>query len=125
MTLKEYLKLQESDYDVGDVDYDAIVTCCYIDEINDNYDKFCDLLTSKVTVIRGGDYPIANWSKFITKNLDKFRAFAEEYWYNAYEDDEDELVYQWINEFHLYVAGYVSEGFYKKLVDLLEETEAV
>ena len=58
MTVKEYLRVTESDYDFGDTDYDAIVTCCYIDEINDNYDKFCDMLTDKVELIRGGDYPI-------------------------------------------------------------------
>lgn len=123
MTVKEFLQLQETDYDIGDIDYDAEVTCCYIDEINDDYDKFCDLLMSKVEIVHGGDYPIANWSGFITKNLDKFKAFAKKYWYCAYEDDEEELIYQWITEFHGYIAGMVSDSFYGILVKFIEELE--
>ena len=124
MTVKEFLRMTESDYDFGDTEYDAEVTCCYIDEINDSYDKFCDILVSKVELVRGGDYPIANWSGFITKNLDKFKQFAKEHWYDAYEDDEDELIYQWITEFHGYVAGMVSEKFYDTLVEFFEGLEA-
>jgi hypothetical protein len=125
MTLKEFLKMQETDYDVNDVDFDATITCCYIDEINDNYDKFCDMLTSKVSIIRGGDHPIVSWSGFIRNNLDKFRLFAEKNWYDAYEDDEEELVYQWITELDGYAAGMVSESFYKILVNLFEELEPI
>ena len=124
MTVKEYLRMTESDFDFGDTEYDAIVTCCYIDEINDNYDKFCDILTSKVELVRGGDYPVADWSGFINKNLDKFRQFAKEHWICAFEDDEEELVYQWINEFHAYLAGMVVEKFYDTLVEFFEGLEA-
>lgn len=124
MTVKEYLRMTESDFDFGDTEYDAIVTCCYIDEINDNYDKFCDILTSKVELVRGGDWPVADWSGFIKKNLDKFQKFATEYWYEDYSDDEDELIYQWISEFHGYVAGMVGEKFYDTLVKFIEGLEA-
>lgn len=123
MTVKEFLTLQECDYDIGDTKYDVTVTCCYVDEINDNYDKFCDLLTSKVTLIEGGDYPIADWSGFIEKNLDKFKQFAKENWYNSYENNDSKLIYEWVKEFHGYIAGLVSEKFYDKLVDFLEELE--
>ena len=75
MKVKSFLKLQQADYDIGDTEYDAVVTCCYNDEIDDNYDKFCDLLLSKVELIHGGEYPVANWSGFIKKNLDKFKEF--------------------------------------------------
>ena len=124
MTVKEYLRMTESDYDFGDTEYDAIVTCCYIDEINDNYDKFCDILTSKVELVRVGDWPVADWSGFIKKNLDEFQKFATEYWYEDYSDDEDELIYQWISEFHSYLAGMVGEKFYDTLVKFIERLEA-
>lgn len=123
MKVKSFLKLQQADYDIGDTEYDAVVTCCYNDEIDDNYDKFCDLLLSKVELIRGGEYPVANWSGFIKKNLDKFKEFANKYWYCKYSDDEDELIYQWIKEFHAYTAGMVGESFYKTLVVFFEELE--
>lgn len=124
MTVREFLRMTEGDYDIEDLEYDAIVTCCYIDEINDNYDKFCDILTGKVELVRGGEYPVANWCGFVQKNLDKFKEFAREYWYDAYEDDEDELIYQWITEFHGYMAGMVGESFYDKLVEFFEGLEA-
>lgn len=123
MTVKEYLAVEESDFDIEDKEYDAIVTCCYMDEIKDDYDKFCDLLTSKVNLIRGGSYPLADWSGFIEKNLDKFKEFTNKYWNNTYEDDEEELVYQWITEFHGYMAGMVSNKFYTTLVDFFEKLE--
>lgn len=126
MTVKEFLKLNECDYDIDDKDYDAVVTCCFNeDEPKDNYDLFCDILYSKVNIVKGGDYPIADWSGFITKNLDKLKAFTEKYWNNTYEDDEDELIYQWITEFHGFLAGMVSETFYETLVKAFEELEPV
>lgn len=124
MTVQEFTQLQEADYDISDVKYDTTVTCCYIDEINDNYDKFCKLLMSKVEIIRGGDHPVANWSGFITKNLNKFKNFAEEHWICAYDDNEEELIYQWIKEFHGYMAGMVGEKFYGKLVEFFEGLES-
>lgn len=125
MTVKEYLALQQCDYDFGDTTYDAVVTCCYNDEIEDNYDKFCDLLVSKVNLVRGGDYPVANWTEFIEKNFEKFQTFARKYWKNSYEDDRDEFIYQWIREFHCYHAGMVGKNFYDILVEFFEELEPV
>lgn len=123
MTVKEFLTLQECSYDIYDTEIDAVVTCEYIDEINDNYDKFCDLIQSKVKIVKGGDCPIANWSELITKNFEKFKAFAKEHWRYSYDDDE--LIYQWIKEFHAYLAGMVSENFYEILVKFFEEIEPV
>lgn len=125
MTVKDYLNLQHCDYDFDDKDYDAVVTCCYIDEINNSYDTFCDLLTSKVSIVKGGDYPIANWSGFIANNFEKFKTFAKENWHCSYDDDDEEFVYEWIKEFHSYLAGMVSYTFYDKLVEFFETLEPV
>ena len=114
--LYDYLKMSEADYDTYDADYDACVTVCYIDEENDDYDKFCNGIIKKVNVIEiNGDELVCDWSKLIERNIIKFKEFTSKHWRNQYEDDIDEFVYQWINEIHYYMAGYVSECFYSVL----------
>ena len=123
MTLYEFMKMSECDYDTYDVDFDAIVTVCLPDEDGnlDAYGKFCFEIIKKVEVLKQTDIGlIVDWSGFIKRNVEQLREFADEYWYNNYEDDEDEFVYQWINEIHAYLAGYVSEDIYEKLVELVK-----
>lgn len=123
MTLYEFMKMSECDYDTYDVDFDAIVTVCLPDEDDDldAYSKFCFEIIKKVNVVKVIDTGlIVDWSGFIKRNIEQLREFTDEYWYNNYADDEDEFVYQWINEIHAYLAGYVSEDIYKKLVELVE-----
>ena len=66
-----------------------------------------------------GDVLIVKWTELIQNNMEKFKAFTKENWSNQYEDDEDEFIYQWINEIHYYLAGYVNEDFYDELVKLV------
>ena len=123
MKLYDIIKISEEDYDTYDTVYDAVVTVCYIEEndTNDNYDKFCIELMKKVEVDHiNGDGLAVKWTEFIYNNMEKFRAFTEKYWGRKYRDDEDEFVYQWINEIHLYMAGYVSEDFYSILVKFVD-----
>ena len=126
MTLYEYLKMTENDFDTYDTVFDTEVTVCYIESENDEYDKFCNGIIKKVDVICiNDDSPIVNWTEMIERNINKFKAFTKEYWYEncQYEDDIDEFIYQWINEIHQYMAGNVSIDFYfvlNKLVDSLE-----
>ena len=124
MTLYEYLKMREDDFDTCDTVYDTGVTVCYIEEEDDEYDKFCNGIIKKVDVVHiDDDFPIVNWTEMIERNINKFKAFTKEYWINDYENDIDEFIYQWINEIHYYMAGYVDEDFYaelNKLVDSLE-----
>lgn len=124
MTLYEYLKLTECDYDTYDTKYDAGVTVCYIDEEDDAYDKFCNGIIKKVDVVKiNGDILTVNWSELIGRNMDKFKKFTAKHWNYQYENDIDEFEYQWINEIHMYMAGYVSESFYSvlnKFVDSLD-----
>lgn len=123
MKLYEVMKMSEGDFDTYDTVFDADVTVCYIEENgkNDSYDKFCIELMKKVEVVRiiPESHLTCDWSKLIYDNMEKFKAFTAKHWDNQYEDDEDEFVYQWINEIHYYLAGYVSEDFYDELVEFV------
>lgn len=118
--LYDYMKMTENDFDTYDTEYDACVTVCYIDEEDeeDAYDKFCNGIIKKVNISKiNGDILVVDWCELIKRNLDAFKKFTAEHWYSncQYEDDIDEFIYQWINEIHQYMAGYVSESFYSVL----------
>ena len=118
MTLFEYLQMTECDYDTYDTEYDNGVTVCHICEEDeaDEYDKFCNGIIKKVDVVKiNGDVLTVNWSELIERNIHKFKEFTAKYWKHQYEDDIDEFIYQWINEIHMYIAGYFGESFYSKL----------
>ena len=124
MTLFEYLQIAENDFDTYDTKYDTGVTVCHIDEETDEYDKFCNGIIKKVNVVKIDDDTLTvNRSELIERNMDLFKEFTKKHWQRKYEDDIDEFEYQWINEIHMYMAGYVSESFYSvlnKFVDNLE-----
>lgn len=126
ITLYDYINMAENDFDTCDTKYDALVTVCHIYDEEDEYDKFCNGIIKKVNVVKiNGDILTVNWSELIERNIIKFRMFTAEHWYKncQYEDDEDEFVYQWINEINQYMAGYVSMDFYStlnKFVDSLQ-----
>lgn len=124
MTLYEYLQMAENDFNTYDTKYDAGVTVCHIYEEDDDYDKFCNGIIKKVGVIKvNGDTLTVNWSELIERNMSKFKEFTAKHWRYQYEDDIDEFVYQWINEIHMYMAGYVSESFYTKLIEFVDSLE--
>ena len=129
MKLYDFFKISQNDFDTCDTVYDTGITVCYIDEedADDNYDKFCIELMKKVEVESlNDDIIIVKWTELITNNMEKFRAFTAENWYDncQYEDDDDEFIYQWINEIDQYMAGNVSIDFYDELVKLVETLEA-
>lgn len=120
-TLYQYLEEKKEDIDTYDTEYEAIVTVCWFDEEDDEYDKFCHNIMKKVNVIESNTHHlIVDWCNLIKRNMDKFKKFTAEYWNNQYEDDEDEFIYQWINEIHLYIAGYVGENMYSILNKFIE-----
>ena len=125
MTLYELIVKTQSDFDTYDTVYDAKVTACYIVEpLEDNYSEFCMELIKKVEVDNfNARYASATckWTDLITKNMDVFREFTNMHWHDEaqYEDDEDEFVYQWINEIDSYMAGGVSQLFYGVLIEQL------
>jgi hypothetical protein len=123
ITLYDFLSLSECDYDTYDTKYDVEVTVCWIGEESDNYDKFCNEIIKKVNIIKiNRDMIMVDWNELIERNIDKFKDFTKENWYEThqYEDDIDEFIYQWIREIHYYMAGYVSEDFYENLVELVK-----
>lgn len=129
MKLYDFMKISETDWDTCDTVYDACVTVCYIDEDDeeemDSYYKFCIELIKKVEVEKqNGDILIVKWTDLIHNNMEKFKEFTNKHWRFNYDDDEDEFIYQWINELHAYLAGYVSEDFYDVLVEFLETLKA-
>lgn len=126
ITLYDYINMAESDFDTYDAKYDAVVTVCHIYDESDEYDRFCNNIIKKVHVVKiNGDALTVNWSELIEKNIIKFRMFTAENWYDncQYEDDEDEFIYQWINEIHQYMAGNVSMSFYSKLNKFVDSLE--
>ena len=132
MKLFEFMNISKEDYDTYDTVYDAEVTVCWIDENdkNSNYDKFCIGIIKKVEVEKLNGYTgslTVKWTELIQNNMEKFRAFTRMYWHDEaqYEDDDDEFIYQWINEIHGYMAGCVDEDFYGVLVEFVEELEVM
>ena len=126
MTLFEYLQMAEDDFDTYDTKYDNGVTVCHIyeEDETDEYDKFCNGIIKKVNVVAVHDsFLTVNWSELIERNMDKFKEFTAKYWHRQYKNDIDEFVYQWINEIHAYMAGYVSENFYSVLNDFVNSLE--
>ena len=128
MTLYEYMKVVKNCIDTYDNVFDACVTVDYIedDEYKDypdmeNYYRFCVEILKKVEAeVHSNGNLIVKWNELIINNMEKFREFTNEHWRYNYEDDDDEFVYQWINEIHMYIAGYVDEDTYKAMLELLE-----
>ena len=130
MTLLGYVDKFENDFDTFDTDFDSVVTVCHIaeEDVSDEYDKFCRKIMSKVEVIDEidecvGKSLIVNWSNLIQSNIEKFKSFTDKWWRYSYEDDEDEFIYQWINEINQYMAGNVSFSFYNVLCDFVDTLE--
>ena len=126
ITLYDYLMATENDFDTYDTKFDAGVTVCHIDEEHDEYDKFCNGIIKKVNVVKiNGDTLTVNWSELIERNIVKFRMFTSKNWLDncQYENDEDEFVYQWINEIHYYMAGYVTMEFYAELNEFVDSLD--
>ena len=129
MKLYDFLKISQNDFDTCDTVYDTGVTVCYIDEedAEDSYDKFCIELMKKVEVEeQNDDILIVKWTELIQNNMEKFKKFTAKNWYEScqYENDEDEFIYQWINEIDQYMAGNVSEKFYDELVEFVQTLKA-
>lgn len=133
MTILDYImdNGKELCADIWDDEYDTCVTVdiSVEDEAEENYDRFCRKLLSKVEFVGHvwswdlDKYEetslIAKWSKFIGDNLKEFRDFSNKYWVkNNWEDDED-FVYEWIGQLHLYMAGYGTEEEYKNELSML------
>ena len=126
MKLYDFMKISQNDFDTEDTIFCNGATVCYIaeNEASDNYDIFCIELMKKVEVEKQvGDTLIVKWTELIQNNMEKFKEFTKKHWIADYKDD-DEFIYQWINEIHYYMAGYVSIDLYDELVELARNLKA-
>lgn len=118
MTVYEYIKMMECSYDVYDDEFDNCITCedCEGNEDKDNYFRFYVGLQKLANVVKADkDYPIADWGAMIRHNKPILEEYMKENWIRQYKD-EDDFVWEWINEFQAWGAGYVSESTYEDFV---------
>lgn len=79
------------------------------------------LLAEKVDVVKiTTDFDIvAGYTDLIEGNFDLFKDFAIANW--AWIPDDEELAYEFIQEFEKLLAGYGTESIYKSYFELLEK----
>ena len=127
MTLYELFKETESDYDCYDTEFDMCVTVCLPEEVEDTCDLFCTEMAKRVEVVeytKGDCVCICDWYHLIEANIEKFREFANKFWYKNNHEDKDDFIEEWINELHLFFAGYGCEENYNELNKLVSELES-
>ena len=122
MTLYELLQIKGDYIETSDVDYDVLVATDLVkdedmNENTDNYYKFLNYIAHNVEVTDTRN-DICNWSKFVLNHKVALTRFAEENWYEVPEE-EDDFVYEWINELHNYQSGNISEKMYKEFIDTI------
>lgn len=118
----EFMCLTQGDYDINDSELDTSVTVVYIEESDDNdtHEQFCIELLKKVKLNSFTNNCVeADWSALIRENKELFTQFMKENWKQQYTDEE-EFIYQWIKEIHLYLAGYTYDDMYAKMLDVLK-----
>ena len=122
MTLYEFIRVADNDYDTYDAVYDEVVTVCSFDKEDEQseeyYEKFRIGIMKFIEVIRGtvDNGLLCKWSDFIERNIKIFKEFADKYWDTQYED-EDDFICEWINELHFWSAGALNESMYKEFVE--------
>lgn len=124
MTVYDFVKSQDTDFDTYDTDYDVCVTVCVPcdeSESSDWYDKWYNFIIQHVKFVEQTSECecVADWSGFIENNIEVFRRAANDMWNPNYINinDDEELIYAWIKEINLWLAGYVSEREYHKFME--------
>ena len=124
MTLYQLVKASGCDYDTYDNVYDAEVTVCSFDEgdeqSEDYYEKFRIGIMKFVEVVDNSATKwgiVCKWTEMIEHNISIFKEFTRKNWRNQYEDDEDEFIFQWINEINQWCGGNCWERVYKDFVE--------
>lgn len=135
MYLIDYFKLYKDtcDVDTTDTEIDGVVTICYDKDEEPDQDfpylfKFTQELLKKVRLaylIDNGVCPVvADYSKLITDNIELFKNFVKTTWREDKQyvlEDEVELRYEFIKDFHLMLAGYGTETDNRNYYELLLE----
>ena len=125
MTLKEYLKIMEDGYEVTvcDKDYDT-ETYFYNDEPEPD-DDIVFIYTArlskclKVTNEVETGHVIVNASELVKAHISQIR--ASHLFKNEYANDDDEFLDMVMEDWDNIIAGYVSENWFKKFVEILEK----
>lgn len=124
MTLYEFIKMEQADFDTFDTVFDICVTVCEpyvcVEEEEEYYDKFYDFILKNVDVVEktGECTCICKWYDFIKNNIEVFRKAANDMWYEGLvPDNEEDLIYEWIKDMEGWLAGYVSEDSYKNFME--------
>ncbi len=120
MRLLDYLKINSECTDFHDYIYSSGVVCVDYypnDPLKNWHSLFCVALYEKVQVT---DYCVACWSDLIVNNYEKFKEFSNKHWATQY-DDEDDFIYEWIKELHLYLAGMTNNDMYRYLYEFMQQ----
>lgn len=139
MTLLEYIKMHRG-YDVcwdcPDKVFDAVITVdCSVDHtgkidiIEDNPEfpnmpLFIKEFLGKVQVVSlmSDGTPIIDADGLFRRNIETVRQWIAENW-NGKWTNEDDIVYQMIQEIHYGIAGYKSNGQYGHYLELLRSCD--
>ena len=134
-SLLDYIKLhRDADfcYDCSDTVFDAVVTVdCSVDrdgkvDIAEDEDKeyphmplFIKEFLSKVEVdsLMSDGTPIIDVTGLIKRNMTLVKQWTREHWRGKWDNDDD-IIYQMIQEIHYTIAGYKSEKGYTAYYEL-------
>ena len=145
MTLLEYIRLHkpESDtvvdccWDCPDKVFDAVITvdCSVshdgqiniIDDRDDefpNMPKFINEFLGKVTVVSlmSDGTPIIDADGLFRRNMDTVRQWVKKNWSGEWIEDDD-IIYQMIQEIHYGIAGYKGNNGYGSYLKLLRDCD--
>lgn len=149
MTLLEYIKLHKPVastvdgattnccWDCPDKVFDAVITVdCSVDQdghidiIDDKDDEFPNMplfineFVGKVTVVSlmSDGTPIVDADGLFRRNIKDVRKWIAENWEGDWDDDDD-IIYQMIQEIHYGIAGYKGNGQYGLYLKLLRNCD--
>lgn len=143
MTLLDYIKLHKPEsgetnccWDCPDKVFDAVITVdCSVDhtgtiDIIENNPDFTNMplfikeFLGKVTVVslQSDGTPIIDADGLFRRNIDTIKQWVKKNWAGNW-DDEDDIVYQMIQEIHYGIAGYKSNKGYGKYLELLRSCD--
>lgn len=144
MTLLEYIKMHKPEsgatgvcWDCPDKVFDAVITVgCSVDQdgkvdiIDDKDDEFPNMMLfikeflGKVTIVslQSDGTPIIDADGFFRRNIETVRKWVKENWFGDWSDDDD-IIYQMIQEIHYGIAGYKGNDTYGKYLKLLRSCD--
>jgi len=142
MNLLEYIKMHrgyDCCWDCPDKVFDAVITvdCSvgqdgHIDIIDDRDDEFPNMplfikeFVGKVTVVSlmSDGTPIIDADGLFRRNITEVRKWVKKNWTMDLETwDDDDIIYQLVQEIHLGIAGYKTNTSYGHYLELLRNCD--